>query len=150
MINVLFCIFIDALLHSHFVHQTTDIFSICRNFGRIRLRFKARLVIADPMQYLLNPIGKIRKVRSISRTGECTNPSRLSSITASFSRDFIIPVDVLKKFRVGLFKKQYYTLKNVEFDICGIIKTAAFDSNFVPDAETSLRGMESYIREKKF
>ena len=99
MINVLFCIFIDALLHSHFVHQTTDIFSICRNFGRIRLRFKARLVIADPMQYLLNPIGKIRKVRSISRTGECTNPSRLSSITASFSRDFIIPVDVLKKFR---------------------------------------------------
>ena len=99
MINVLFCIFIDALLHSHFVHQTTDIFSICRNFERIRLRFKARLVIADPMQYLLNPIGKIRKVRSISRTGECTNPSRLSSITASFSRDFIIPVDVLKKFR---------------------------------------------------
>ena len=99
MINVLFCIFIDALLHSHFVHQTTDIFSICRNFGRIRLRFKARLVIAAPMQYLLNPIGKIRKVRSISRTGECTNPSRLSSITASFSRDFIIPVDVLKKFR---------------------------------------------------
>lgn len=99
MINVLFCIFIDALLHSHFVHQTTDIFSICRNFGRIRLRFKARLVIADPMQYLLNPIGKIRKVRSISRTGECTNSSRLSSITASFSRDFIIPVDVLKKFR---------------------------------------------------
>ena len=96
---MLFCIFIDALLHSHFVHQTTDIFSICRNFGRIRLRFKARLVIADPMQYLLNPIGKIRKVRSISRTGECTNPSRLSSITASFSRDFIIPVDVLKKFR---------------------------------------------------
>ena len=99
MINVLFCIFIDALLHSHFVHQTTDIFSICRNFERIQLRFKARLVIADPMQYLLNPIGKIRKVRSISRTGECTNPSRLSSITASFSRDFIIPVDVLKKFR---------------------------------------------------
>ena len=74
---MLFCIFIDALLHSHFVHQTTDIFSICRNFGRIRLRFKARLVIADPMQYLLNPIGKIRKVRSISRTGECTNPSQL-------------------------------------------------------------------------
>ena len=62
----------------------------------------------------------------------------------------VTQTDVLKKFRVGLFKKQYYTLKNVEFDICGIIKTAAFDSNFVPDAETSLRGMESYIREKKF
>ena len=74
------------------------------------------------------------------------------SVAEIFYKDIngVTQTDVLKKFRVGLFKKQYYTLKNVEFDICGIIKTAAFDSNFVPDAETSLRGMESYIREKKF
>ena len=74
------------------------------------------------------------------------------SVAEIFYKDVngVTQTDVLKKYRVGLFKKQYYTVKNVEFDICGIIKTAAFDSNFVPDAETSLRGMESYIREKKF
>lgn len=74
------------------------------------------------------------------------------SVAEIFYKDVngVTQTDMLKKFRIGIFKKQYYTLKFVDFDVCGITKRAAFDSNFVADAETSLAGMESYIREKKF
>ena len=58
--------------------------------------------------------------------------------------------DVLKKFRAGIFRKQYYYVKYVLFDVCGTIKGASLDSRFAPDAEASLKGMESYIREKKY
>lgn len=62
--------------------------------------------------------------------------------------------DVLKKYKAGLFKKEYYITKYFNIDVCGISKLAAFDSRFasagVTNAATSLNGMESYIREKKF
>lgn len=62
----------------------------------------------------------------------------------------VTQVDRLKKFKTGIFRTRYYTLKFVDLDICGITKTASFDSRIVPDAEESITGMESYIREKKF
>lgn len=62
--------------------------------------------------------------------------------------------DVLKKYKAGFFKKEYYITKYFNLDVCGISKLAAFDSKFasagVTNAATSLNGMESYIREKKF
>lgn len=58
--------------------------------------------------------------------------------------------DVLKKFKAGIFKKEYYVTKYMNLDVCGISKLASFDSRFAENAESSLAGMESYIREKKF
>lgn len=56
----------------------------------------------------------------------------------------------MKKIKIGIFKKRYYTVKYVTFDVCGIQKRVSFDSRITPNAEASLTGMESYIREKKF
>lgn len=74
------------------------------------------------------------------------------SVSEIFYRDInsVTQEDELKTVKAGLFKKKYYALKSVQFDVCGIQKKAAFDSRFVQNAETSLKGMESYIREKKF
>ena len=58
--------------------------------------------------------------------------------------------EVMKKIKIGIFKKRYYTVKYVTFDVCGIQKRVSFDSRITPNAEASLTGMESYIREKKF
>ena len=58
--------------------------------------------------------------------------------------------DSLRKFKAGIFKKEYYTLKYLYLDICGVSKIASFDSRLAPGVEASLIGMESYIREKKF
>ena len=62
--------------------------------------------------------------------------------------------DVLKKYKAGFFRKEYYITKYFNLDVCGISKLAAFDSRFAStgatNAATSLNGMESYIREKKF
>lgn len=57
--------------------------------------------------------------------------------------------DILKKFKMGIFKKEYYSLKYMVLDICGISKIASFDSRITANASISLAGMESYIREKK-
>ena len=53
---------------------------------------------------------------------------------------------------MGLFRKGYFNVTNVEFDICGIAKIASLDSRFEVNANTkaSLSGMANYIREKKF
>lgn len=56
----------------------------------------------------------------------------------------IVQKEVLKKFN-----NEYYTLKFLELDICGISKVAAFDSRLVGNINERLAGMESYIREKK-
>lgn len=58
--------------------------------------------------------------------------------------------DVLKKFVIGLFKRKYYTQKYLQLDVCGCAKTASFDERFAQNADTSLAGMESFIREKKY
>ena len=74
------------------------------------------------------------------------------SVAEIFYKDVngVTQLDQLKKFKAGIFRKQYYNLKYVDFNVCGITKTASFDSRFAPNAEASLAGMESYIREKKF
>lgn len=74
------------------------------------------------------------------------------SVAEIFYKDVngVTQIDQLEKCKAGIFKKQYYTKKNVVFDVCGLTKEAAFDLRFAPNAEASLAGMESYIREKKF
>lgn len=62
----------------------------------------------------------------------------------------VIYQNVLKKFKAGIFKRIYYSLKYLNLDVCGVSKIAAFDSRFAENADTSLAGMESYIREKKY
>ena len=58
--------------------------------------------------------------------------------------------DILKKFKAGIFRKEYYLLKYLQLDVCGVSKIASFDSRFAPNANRSLAGMKTYIREKKF
>lgn len=72
-------------------------------------------------------------------------------VSEIFYRDIngVTQRDILKKFKTGIFKKEYYSLKYMILDICGISKVASFDSRISANASTSLAGMESYIREKK-
>ena len=61
--------------------------------------------------------------------------------------------DVLKKYKAGIFKKVYYIRKYFVLDVCGITKKASFESRFASEglasSESSLNGMQSYIRDKK-
>lgn len=56
----------------------------------------------------------------------------------------LVQQEILKKHN-----KKYYTLKYLVMDVCGISKTAAFDSRLVHNVDERLAGMETYIREKK-
>lgn len=56
----------------------------------------------------------------------------------------LVQQEILKKQN-----KKYYTLKYLVLDVCGISKTAAFDSRLVHNVDERLAGMETYIREKK-
>ena len=56
----------------------------------------------------------------------------------------LVQQEILKKHN-----KKYYTLKYLVLDVCGISKTAAFDSRLVHNVDERLAGMETYIREKK-
>lgn len=58
--------------------------------------------------------------------------------------------DVLKKCKTGIFKNKYYTTKYLELDICGCTKEASFDDRLAKNANISLAGMQSFIREKKY
>lgn len=57
--------------------------------------------------------------------------------------------DMLDVFRYGLFGKQYYVMKYITLDVCGITKVGSFDSRLAGNIDASLTGMQSYIRDKK-
>lgn len=73
------------------------------------------------------------------------------SVTETFYSDInsVVQREVLKKFKVGLFKERYYTIKYLQLDVCGLQKSASFDTRFAKNANLSLAGMGSYIRERK-
>ncbi|MDD6551556.1 MAG: zinc ribbon domain-containing protein [Lachnospiraceae bacterium] len=60
----------------------------------------------------------------------------------------VAQTDIMKKLHRG-FKKLYFNTKVLELDICGIKFGASFDERFTGNADASLAGMKSYIREKK-
>lgn len=74
-------------------------------------------------------------------------------VSETFYKDInsVTQRDILRKFKAGILKKEYYILKYLFLDVCGVSKLASFDSRLTKSGiEASLAGMESYIREKKF
>lgn len=61
----------------------------------------------------------------------------------------VTQLELIEKFKAGIFKKKYYSVKYLQLDVNGISKLASFDSRLAPNVEKSLTGMGSYIREKK-
>ena len=68
------------------------IFSISRSLGLKRLICSDSSVSEHPMQYLLNPLGLMRNVRSIGKMGEGMRLSRFSSITTNSGKCSSFPV----------------------------------------------------------